>query len=165
MSQNETQLRTEKLDREKTNQKIKEKLHFGRNKRQTNRTVTIMESSLKRRRLDDHDYLLLDDDDDSNSSSFSSSSSSCTINPSVIVVSTGGEVTKKKRQRLTHLSSEEKLQRRKLKNRVAAQSARDRKKARMEELEISLKQLQRYLSFTIGYIQIYAFFSVQYYLF
>lgn len=48
----------------------------------------------------------------------------------------------KKRQRLTHLSVEEKIQRRKLKNRVAAQSARDRKKLRMEELEKELEQLK-----------------------
>lgn len=53
----------------------------------------------------------------------------------------GGGSCKRKRQRLTHLSQDEKLQRRKLKNRVAAQSARDRKKARMEDLEDRVKQL------------------------
>jgi hypothetical protein len=58
--------------------------------------------------------------------------------------STSGSSTenKKKRQRLTHLSAEEKLMRRKLKNRVAAQSARDRKKVRMDELEESVKVLR-----------------------
>ena len=49
---------------------------------------------------------------------------------------------KQKRQRLTHLSYEEKLQRRKLKNRIAAQSARDRKKSKFEHLEESVRLLK-----------------------
>ncbi|XP_054853032.1 X-box-binding protein 1 isoform X2 [Eublepharis macularius] len=48
----------------------------------------------------------------------------------------------RKRQRLAHLSAEEKALRRKLKNRVAAQSARDRKKARMGELERQAVELE-----------------------
>ena len=52
------------------------------------------------------------------------------------------EQTKKKRQRLTHLTNEEKMMRRKLKNRVAAQSARDRKKQKMDELEELAHTLQ-----------------------
>ncbi|XP_068018051.1 X-box-binding protein 1 isoform X2 [Melanerpes formicivorus] len=48
----------------------------------------------------------------------------------------------RKRQRLTHLSPEEKALRRKLKNRVAAQSARDRKKARMTKLEQQVVELE-----------------------
>lgn len=58
----------------------------------------------------------------------------------------------RKRQRLDHLSPEEKLQRRKLKNRVAAQTARDRKKARMDDLEAAVKRSEREVSaFFFGY--------------
>lgn len=49
---------------------------------------------------------------------------------------------KQKRQRLTHLSYEEKQQRRKLKNRIAAQSARDRKKDKFDILEENVRQLR-----------------------
>ncbi|KAI1717122.1 X-box-binding protein 1 [Ditylenchus destructor] len=47
----------------------------------------------------------------------------------------------RKRERLTNLSKEEKLHRRKLKNRVAAQTARDRKKERSIRLEKVVRAL------------------------
>ncbi|XP_017772655.1 PREDICTED: X-box-binding protein 1 [Nicrophorus vespilloides] len=46
-----------------------------------------------------------------------------------------------KKRRLDHLSWEEKLQRKKLKNRVAAQTSRDRKKAKMDQMETTVNNL------------------------
>lgn len=46
-----------------------------------------------------------------------------------------------RKRKLDHLSTEEKIQRKKLKNRVAAQTSRDRKKAKMEDMERTI-QLQ-----------------------
>merc|ERR1719348_1923029 len=48
----------------------------------------------------------------------------------------------RKRANLDHLSPEERLMRRKLKNRVAAQTARDKKKAQTDEMEKLISQLQ-----------------------
>ncbi|EFO18259.2 hypothetical protein LOAG_10234 [Loa loa] len=52
-----------------------------------------------------------------------------------------GEHPVRKRERLNHLTAEEKQNRRKLKNRVAAQTARDRKKYRANKLEEAVRML------------------------
>jgi len=48
----------------------------------------------------------------------------------------------RKRANLDHLTPEEKLMRRKLKNRVAAQNARDKKRVRMDEMEAKMRELE-----------------------
>jgi len=53
-----------------------------------------------------------------------------------------GEKSVRKRANLDHLSPEEKMMRRKLKNRVAAQNARDKKRCKMEEMEVELERLK-----------------------
>ena len=56
----------------------------------------------------------------------------------------GGDDSKavRKRANLDHLSSDEKLMRRKLKNRVAAQNARDKKRVKMEDMDSDLERLK-----------------------
>ena len=48
----------------------------------------------------------------------------------------------RKRANLDHLTPEEKLMRRKLKNRVAAQNARDKKRAKMEDMDVTIFDLK-----------------------
>merc|ERR1719400_1819450 len=49
----------------------------------------------------------------------------------------------RKRANLDHMSTEEKMMRRKLKNRVAAQNARDKKRVKMDEMEDKIKRLKQ----------------------
>merc|ERR1711902_75027 len=54
----------------------------------------------------------------------------------------GADKPVRKRANLDHLSQEEKLMRRKLKNRVAAQNARDKKRVKMEDMETDVERLR-----------------------
>ncbi|XP_054738537.1 X-box-binding protein 1 [Anastrepha obliqua] len=58
-----------------------------------------------------------------------------------VIVEDGASAPRGKKRRLDHLTWEEKMQRKKLKNRVAAQTSRDRKKARMEDMEREIDEL------------------------
>merc|ERR1719192_755343 len=49
----------------------------------------------------------------------------------------------RKRANLDHLTSEEKMMRRKLKNRVAAQNARDKKRVKMDSMEDTLMMMRQ----------------------
>jgi len=53
-----------------------------------------------------------------------------------------GDAPMRKRANLDHLSPDERLQRRKLKNRVAAQNARDKKKAQTDDMEKMIEQMR-----------------------
>jgi hypothetical protein len=80
-------------------------------------------------------------------SSMVSSSDSCYESDSEtgsdhIEIGENGEKSVRKRANLDHLSPEEKMMRRKLKNRVAAQNARDKKRCKMEEMEVELENLK-----------------------
>merc|ERR1719392_274150 len=48
----------------------------------------------------------------------------------------------RKRANLDHMSTEEKMMRRKLKNRVAAQNARDKKRVKMDDMETDVERLR-----------------------
>jgi hypothetical protein len=54
----------------------------------------------------------------------------------------GDDTPVRKRANLDHMTSEEKMMRRKLKNRVAAQNARDKKRVKMDDMEDRIKRLE-----------------------
>lgn len=63
-----------------------------------------------------------------------------------IIVESSTKGTPGRKRKLDHLSVDEKIQRKKLKNRVAAQTSRDRKKKLFDELERQLDQQARQMS-------------------
>lgn len=56
--------------------------------------------------------------------------------------SSGGLSSTGRKRKLDHLTWEEKIQRKKLKNRVAAQTSRDRKKKQVEEMQVTIELQQ-----------------------
>ncbi len=58
----------------------------------------------------------------------------------------GGSAPKRKRENLSHMSEAEKRERRKMRNRIAAQKARDQKCAVMKRLERTLEKQRREVS-------------------
>lgn len=69
-----------------------------------------------------------------------------------------GELPKRKRVRakLDHLTPDEKLNRRKMKNRIAAQTARDRKRERIDKLEDQVRIQQEEIEFLKSQLQMVA---------
>merc|ERR1712083_914465 len=64
------------------------------------------------------------------------------------------EAPARKRANLDHLSPEERMMRRKLKNRVAAQTARDKKKAATDSMEQQLAEAKAILMKTNSQLQV-----------
>lgn len=71
----------------------------------------------------------------------SSQSDSSSSDVTIRTTSTPG-----RKRKLDHLSVEEKIQRKKLKNRVAAQTSRDRKKKQMEEMVVMIEKYEKEVS-------------------
>lgn len=71
----------------------------------------------------------------------SEDSEDCSSNESTETV----QATPGRKRKLDHLSYEEKVQRKKLKNRVAAQTSRDRKKKQMEEMQETIELQEKHI--------------------
>merc|ERR1711860_174153 len=114
-----------------------------------NKTVTIRPSSLKKI-IDNNEAATVKSAEQRGNLKRPASSSSIAAEDSTYGSdSEGSEHTVdgkpvRKRANLDHLSPEEKLMRRKLKNRVAAQNARDKKRTKMEEMEAELLRLKNH---------------------
>lgn len=63
--------------------------------------------------------------------------------PETTLLTNNQQTEKSRKRKLETLSTEEKILRKKMKNRIAAQNSRDKKKAKMDELEGLLKEISR----------------------
>lgn len=118
----------------------------SRKRRATSSSSAFLESStckLKQEPIDDTDYNI----DLYSLSSFNSPQSSICSSDLPPVK------PKRIRQCLDHLTREEKTLRRKMKNRVAAQSARDRKKALFDDMKAQMDRLSKEKAELIAYNQ------------